>query len=149
MSQGQRTSAGRGMQGTHGAGRRMAVLCAVLMGVFALMTVMILAGPNSKSRLEGSVGYPASGPMPDMVAPGGSSGSSTHAKATKSHATASKPGAAVSLVAVGDSETNVTGAGVLSGSKSRAVATVSHGTSSGTNSSGSSGNKGNVGKAGG
>ena len=66
MSQGQRTS---GRRGSYGAGRRMAGLCAVLMGVFALMTVLVLAGSGGKARLEGSLGYPDAGPASITIAP--------------------------------------------------------------------------------
>ena len=73
----------------------MAGLCAVLMGVFALMTVLVLAGSGGKARLEGSLGYPDAGPLPDMVAPGSSPSSSAHVSTP--HVTPSKSAAAGSL----------------------------------------------------
>jgi len=115
MSQGQQTSGRRGMRGGYGAGRRMAALCAVLMGVFALMTVLALAGSGSKTRLEGSPGYPQAGPLPDMVAPGSTPTSAAHGA---KHTTPSKSGAAGSLETVEGGTATLAGVSSIAGSGS-------------------------------
>ena len=129
------------MRGSYGAGRRMAALCAVLMGVFALMTVLVLAGSGSKTRLEGSLGYPEAGPLPDMVAPGSTPASGAHGA---KHATPSKSGAAGSLETVGAGTATLAGASSITGSGGTTGAGNS-GARNGTSSTGkSSTGKGSV-----
>jgi hypothetical protein len=119
----------------------MAGLCVVLMGVFALMTVLVLAGSGNKARLDGSQGYPDAGPLPDMVAPGASTSTAHGAK----HVTPSKPKTPGSLETVTGSAPILTGA--ASGSSASSVGNAATRTSTVVK-SGSSGSKGSGGKAG-
>jgi hypothetical protein len=115
----------------------MAGLCVLLMGVFALMTVLVLAGSGNNTKLEGSVGYPQAGPLPDMLAPG-ASGSATH---TAKHTTSSTTAAAGALETDVDSGLRVSAA--VTG-----PANTAGSSSSSSGKTGSSANGGTPGKVG-
>jgi hypothetical protein len=104
------------------------------MGVFALMTVLVLAGSGGKTRLEGSVGYPEAGPLPDMVAPGSTPTAGVNGV---KHTSPSKSGAAGSLETVSGATATFAGASSLTGSGG-STSTGSSGTRNGASSTGKS-----------